>query len=100
MAKNLVIVESPAKLKPYVNVYFIPNKEEAQKFFNDAYFEYDINNSIKNTHSRNGLIKFNQNQYVYLGLENDGFEDTIYVRLEVVAIRENLKYYKLEKKKH
>ena len=93
-------ISAPTKLKPYVNVYFIPNEEEAQKFLNDEYFEYDINNSIKNTHSRNGLIKFNQNQYVYLGLENDGFEDTIYVRLEVVAIRENLKYYKLEKKKH
>lgn len=93
-------ISAPTKLKPYVNVYFIPNEEEAQKFLNDEYFEYDINNSIKNTHSRNGLIKFNENQYVYLGLENDGFEDTIYVRLEVVAIRENVKYYKLEKKKH
>ena len=61
-------------------------------------FILTINNSIKNTHSRNGLIKFNKSQYVYLGLENEGYDDDIYVTLEVVALIESTKYFKLVKK--
>ena len=91
-------LSAPSKLKPYANVYFIYNKKEAENFQEHKKFKYDIDNSIKNTHSRNGLIKFNKNQFVYLGLEDAGYEDTIYVNLEVVAIVEVTKYYKVEEK--
>ncbi|AZB32124.1 hypothetical protein [Chryseobacterium balustinum] len=89
---------APTKEKPFTNVYFIDNKKDAQNFQDLKSFNYDINNSIKNTHSRNGLIKFNKSQYVYLALENDGFEDDIYVNLEVVALIENTRYFKLSAK--
>ena len=91
-------LSAPSKLKPYANVYFIYNKKEAENFQEHKKFKYDIDNSIKNTHSRNGLIKYNKNQFVYLGLEDAGYEDTIYVNLEVVAIVEVTKYYKVEEK--
>ncbi|MDY3352378.1 hypothetical protein PG357_10365 [Riemerella anatipestifer] len=92
-------ISAPDKKEPFTNAYFIDSKSEAQKFQNFQEFKYDINNSIKNTHSRNGLIKFNKSQYVYLGLENEGYSDDIYVGLEVVALVENIKYYKLVENK-
>ena len=72
--------------------------QKFKKFQNGLTFDNDINYSIKNTHSRNGLIKFNENKFVYLGLENEGYSDNIYVTLEVVALTENTKYFKLVKK--
>ena len=91
-------INAPSKEKPFTNAYFIDNKKDAQSFQDSKPFEYDINNSIKNTHSRNGLIKFNKSQFVYLGLENEGYDDDIYVTLEVVALIEDVKYFKLKKK--
>lgn len=91
-------IDAPSKEKPFTNVYFISQEKEAKKFQNNLTFDSDINYSIKNTHSRNGLMKFNKNKFVYLGLENDGYSDNIYVTLEVVALTENTKYFKLEKK--
>lgn len=88
-------LSAPEKTKPFTNIYFIDSKAEAEKFQNFQKFKSDINNSIKNTHSRNGLIKFNKSQYVYLGLENDGYKDDIYVSLEVVALVENIRYFKI-----
>ena len=91
-------ITAPNKQKPFTNAYFIDNKKDAQNFQDFKQFNSDINNSIKNTHSRNGLIKFNKSQYVYLGLENEGYDDDIYVTLEVVALIESTKYFKLVKK--
>lgn len=91
-------IDEPSKEKPFTNIYFINKEKEAKKFQSGLPFESDINYSIKNTHSRNGLMKFNQNKFVYLGLENDGFSDDIYVSLEVVALTENIKYFKVVKK--
>jgi hypothetical protein len=90
-------INEPSKEKPFTNVYFISSEKEAKKFQNGLSFDNDINYSIKNTHSRNGLIKFNENKFVYLGLENEGYSDNIYVTLEVVALTENTKYFKLVK---
>ena len=91
-------IDAPTKEDPFTNAYFIDSKQQATNFQNGKEFKYDINNSIKNTHSRNGLIKFNKNQFVYLGLENDGFKDNMYVGLEVVALIENTRFYKLIEK--
>ncbi|MBD8017124.1 hypothetical protein [Kaistella pullorum] len=92
-------ITAPTKEEPFTNAYFIDSQQQATNFQDSKEFKYDINNSIKNTHSRNGLIKFNKNQFVYLGLENEGYTDNIYVGLEVVALIENTKYYKLVEKK-
>ena len=91
-------ITAPTKEEPFTNAYFIDSKQQATNFQDGKEFKYDINNSIKNTHSRNGLIKFNKNQFVYLGLENEGYSDNIYVGLEVVALIEKTKYYKLIEK--
>ena len=91
-------IDAPSKEKPFTNAYFISNEKEAKKFQSGLTFDYDINNSIKNTHSRNGLIKFNKNKFVYLALENEGYSDNIYVNLEVVALTENTKYFKIVEK--
>lgn len=91
-------IEKPSLEKPFTNVFFINKEADARKFIENLEFDYDINNSIKNTHSRNGLIKFNENKFVYLGLENEGYSDNIYVALEVVAITEETKYFKLIEK--
>lgn len=91
-------IDEPSKEKPFTNVYFINNEKEAKKFQNNLPFDNDINYSIKNTHSRKGLIKFNESKFVYLGLENEGYSDNIYVTLEVVALTQNTKYFKLVKK--
>lgn len=103
LASNIAVqllnkIDEPSKEKPFTNVFFISSEKEAKKFQNGLTFDNDINYSIKNTHSRNGLIKFNENKFVYLGLENEGYSDNIYVTLEVVALTENTKYFKLVKK--
>lgn len=91
-------VYEPRKDKPFTNAYFISTEKEAKKFQDGLEFKYDINNSIKNTHSRNGLIKFNENKFVYIGLDNEGYSDNIYVTLEAVSLIEYTRYYKIVKK--
>lgn len=91
-------LNTPDKTKPFTNIYFIDSKNEAEKFQKFQEFESDINNSIKKTHSRNGMIKFNKSQYVYLGLENEGYSEDIYVKLEVVALIEKKSYFKLQER--
>lgn len=88
-------INAPSKQKAFVDVYFIDNEDDARKFSEGKDFNYDINNSIKNTHSRNGLVEFNESKNVFLGLDNLGYKDDIYVSLEVVALIENIRYYKV-----
>src|SRR5690554_409473 len=87
-------ITKPNKEKPFTNIFFMDKEEDARNFDKSLAFNFDINNSIRNTHSRNGLIKFNDNKFVYLGLENTGYSDNIYVSLEVVSILEEVKYFK------
>lgn len=89
-------ITKPSKEKPFTNIFFMDKEEDARKFDKSLDFNFDINNSIRNTHSRNGLIKFNENKFVYLGLENTGYADNIYVSLEVVSIIEDVKYFKIK----
>lgn len=89
----------PNKEEATCNVYFINSKTEAEKFSKNLEFTYDINNSIKNTQSRNGLIKANNKGFVYLGLKNTQFKSNTYIWIEVVALLENVNYYKLHKHK-
>lgn len=91
-------ITAPSKQKPFLDIYFIDNEKDAKNFTENKEYSYDIKNSIKNTHSRNGLVEFNENKYVFLGLENLGYKDDIYVSLEVVALIENIRYYKVIEK--
>lgn len=91
-------ITAPSKQKPFLDIYFIDNEKDAKNFTENKEYSYDIKNSIKNTHSRNGLVEFNENKYVFLGLENLGYKDDIYVSLEVVALIENTRYYKVIEK--
>lgn len=91
-------INAPSKQKPFLDIYFIDNEKDAKNFTENREYNYDIKNSIKNTHSRNGLVEFNENKYVFLGLENLGYKDDIYVSLEVVALIENIRYYKVIEK--
>ncbi|MDO4781753.1 MAG: hypothetical protein Q4A09_00875 [Capnocytophaga felis] len=91
-------INAPSKQKPFLDIYFIDNEKDAKNFTENKEYNYDIKNSIKNTHSRNGLVEFNENKYIFLGLENLGYKDDIYVSLEVVALIENIRYYKVIEK--
>lgn len=88
-------INTPSKEVAYVNAYFINDKKEALNFQEEKPFKYDIDNSIKNTHSRTGLIKYTKNPNMYLGFENEKFPDNVYVFVEAVAVSFETKYYKL-----
>ncbi|MBP6872600.1 MAG: PH domain-containing protein [Bacteroidales bacterium] len=85
----------PAKEESTCNVFFIDDKNEALKFQEHQSFKYNLDYSIKNTQSRNGLMKPNKRNFVYLGLESTRFTHTTYVWVEAIALLQDTYFYKV-----
>jgi len=61
-------------------------------------FKYGLKNSIKNSESRNGLIKYKGTGFVYLGLESTSTFGTTYAWVDVVATKMETRYVRIKKK--
>jgi hypothetical protein len=89
-------INQPTRQEAFVNAYFFNNSKEAHNFQDKKDFNYNINYSLKNTHSCKGFNKYTKGDFVYIGLENEGYDDNIYANIEVVAIKKVKKYYKIQ----
>lgn len=85
----------PPKEEATCNVFFIDDKNEALKFQEHQEFKCNLDYSVKNTQSRNGLMKPNKRNFAYLGPESTRFTHTTYVWVEVIALLQDVYYYKI-----
>lgn len=90
----------PKREKFSCNIYFFDKESEAKNFVDRSQngFKYDMKNSIKNSESRNGLIKYKGTGFVYLGLESTSTFSTTYAWVDVVATKMETRYVRIKKK--
>jgi len=90
----------PKREKFSCNIYFFDKESEAKNFVDGSPsgFKYDIKNSIKNSESRNGVIKYKGKGFVYLGLESTSTFNTTYSWVDVVATKMEMLYVRIKKK--
>lgn len=90
----------PKREKFSCNIYFFDKESDAKNFVDRSQngFKYDLKNSIKNSESRNGLIKYKGTGFVYLGLESTSTFSTTYAWVDVVATKMETRYVRIKKK--
>lgn len=89
---------TPPAEEAYCNIYFFPNKKEAENYISLLPYKYELDFSVKNSQSRNGLVNLIDNEQVYIGLENTCFNTAIHVWFEAVALVKEVQYYKIIRK--
>lgn len=90
----------PKREKFSCNIYFFDRESDAKNFVDSSPngFKYDMKNSIKNSESRNGLIKYKGTGFVYLGLESTSTFNTTYAWIDVVATKMETRHVRIKKK--
>jgi hypothetical protein len=90
----------PKREKFSGNIYFFDKEGDAKNFVDGSPngFKYDMKNSIKNSESRNGLIKYRGTGFVYLGLESTSTFNSTYAWVDVVAAKMETRYVRIAKK--
>lgn len=90
----------PKREKFSCNIYFFDAENDARNFVESSPkgFKYDMKNSIKNSESRNGVIKYKNQGFVYLGLESTSTFNTTYAWVDVVAAKLETRYARISKK--
>lgn len=93
-------ISFPKREKFSCNIYFFDREGDAKNFVDVSPngFKYDMKNSIKNSESRNGLIKYRGTGFVYLGLESTSSFSTTYAWVDVVAAKMETRYVRIAKK--
>ncbi|OFX19860.1 MAG: hypothetical protein A2033_19735 [Bacteroidetes bacterium GWA2_31_9] len=88
----------PPAEEAYCNIYFFPSKKEAENYISLLPYKYELDFSVKNSQSRNGLVNLVDKEQVYIGLENTNFKTAIHIWFEAVALVKEIKYYKIIRK--
>jgi len=93
-------IGAPKREKFSCNIYFFDREGDAKNFVDSSPngFKYDMKNSIKNSESRNGLIKYKGTGFVYLGLESTSTFNVTYAWIDVVATKLETRYVRIRKK--
>lgn len=93
-------IGAPKREKFSCNIYFFDAENDARNFVESSPkgFKYDMKNSIKNSESRNGVIKYKNKGFVYLGLESTSTFNTTYAWVDVVAAKLETRYARITKK--
>lgn len=93
-------IGAPKREKFSCNIYFFNAENDARNFVESSPkgFKYDMKNSIKNSESRNGVIKHKSQGFVYLGFESTSTFNTTYAWVDVVAVKLETRYARITKK--
>jgi hypothetical protein len=91
-------ISMPKREKISANIFFFPDDKNGRAFQDkNPKFDYDIKNSLKNTQSMNGIIKPQNNGFVYLGFEATSTWNETFIWIDAVAIQIQKKYVIIKK---